>query len=56
MNVLLAKHAGVCKGVERAVSLALGATKTPVYLLGNLAHNERIIRKLSEKGCVVIDE
>lgn len=56
MNVVLAKHAGVCKGVERAVSLALGAEKTPIYLLGNLAHNERIIRKLSEKGCVVIDE
>lgn len=56
MIVLLAKHAGVCRGVERAVSLALGAEEPPVYLLGNIAHNERIIQKLSEKGCVVIGE
>ncbi len=56
MEVILAKHAGLCSGVERALKLALGATKKPVYLFGNIAHNERIIKNLSEAGCVVVDE
>lgn len=56
MIVTVAKHAGLCKGVERALALALSAEKKPVYLLGNIAHNERIIRSLEEAGCVVIDE
>ena len=56
MKVILAEHAGLCKGVEHAVSLALSAQKSPVYLLGNIAHNERIIERLAENGCIVIEE
>ena len=56
MKILLAKHAGLCSGVERALSLAMCAKRTPVYLLGNIAHNERIIRSLREAGREVIDE
>ena len=55
-RIILAQHAGLCKGVERALSLALGATVKPIRLLGNIAHNERIIRRLEEAGCVVIGE
>ena len=54
MKIVLAKHAGLCSGVERALSLALNAPHEPVYLLGNIAHNERIIRDLSSAGRVVI--
>ena len=55
-TVLLAQHAGLCSGVERALSLALSAQLKPVRLLGNIAHNERIIAKLREAGCAVIEE
>ena len=56
MKVILAEHAGLCKGVEHALTLALSAEKRPVYLLGNIAHNERVIERLKEKGCRVIEE
>ena len=56
MKVILAKHSGLCKGVERAIRLAFEASKRPTYLLGNLAHNERVIEDLRKSGCVVIGE
>ncbi len=55
-TLLLAKHAGLCSGVERALTLALSAKSKPVRLLGNIAHNERVIAKLREAGCAVIEE
>jgi len=56
MKVILARHAGLCSGVERALSLALNADHAPVYLFGNIAHNERIIKDLEDAGRIVIDE
>ena len=56
MKVILAEHAGLCSGVRRAISLAISAKDKPAYLLGNIAHNERLIRDLGEAGCVVIKE
>ena len=55
-EIVIAKNAGLCVGVERALSLALGATGKPVRLLGNIAHNEHIIERLKKAGCTVIDE
>ncbi len=55
MNILLAKSAGFCYGVRRAVELAEeAAAGGPVYLLGHLTHNERVIRRLEEMGAVTI--
>jgi len=56
MKVILAKHAGLCTGVERALSMTRKAQVKPVYLLGNIAHNERLIAELSASGCKVIKE
>ena len=56
IQVVVARNAGLCKGVERALSLAISASRKPIRLLGNIAHNERIIRSLEEAGCVVIGE
>ena len=56
MKVILARHAGLCTGVNRALDLALSAEKKPIYLFGNIAHNERIIEKLTAAGCRVISE
>ena len=56
MKVVVARTAGLCKGVERAISLAFCATEKPVRLFGNIAHNETIIRRFEEAGYVVIGE
>lgn len=55
-QVVVARNAGLCKGVERALSLAFEAKEKPVYLLGNIVHNERIIDELGKAGCRVISE
>ena len=58
MEIHVANSAGFCFGVKRAVRMALDAAKTengPVYMLGDIVHNEHVIRELSEAGVQVID-
>ncbi len=56
MKVVLAKSAGFCYGVRRAVELAEAeAARGPVYLLGHLTHNEQVIRRLEGMGAVTIE-
>ncbi|MFC1568247.1 4-hydroxy-3-methylbut-2-enyl diphosphate reductase [Candidatus Margulisiibacteriota bacterium] len=52
MEVLIAKHAGFCEGVERAYRIALEQTQAgkPVYMLGNLVHNTQVIEKFTKLG------
>ena len=53
MEVILAKSAGFCYGVRRAVELAEEtAGKGPVVLLGHITHNDHVIRRLEELGAV----
>ena len=55
MNVRLAKTAGFCYGVRRAVELAeQAAAEGPVYLLGHLTHNDYVIRRLEDMGAMTI--
>ncbi|HEY9764787.1 MAG TPA: 4-hydroxy-3-methylbut-2-enyl diphosphate reductase [Chroococcales cyanobacterium] len=58
-EVILAKKAGFCPGIKRAVELALKAREEnegSVYLYGELAHNRGLIEHLSEKGLTTIDD
>ena len=55
MNVILAKSAGFCYGVRRAVDLAADlAGQGPVYLLGHITHNDHVVRWLEDKGAVTV--
>ncbi len=55
MEVKVAKHAGVCYGVERALELAEEAAEsgTRVRTLGPLIHNPQAVLALREKGVEV---
>ncbi|MBQ1377765.1 MAG: 4-hydroxy-3-methylbut-2-enyl diphosphate reductase [Lachnospiraceae bacterium] len=57
MNIKLAKTAGFCFGVERAVDLTLKNLETDkkVYTWGPPVHNEYVIREMEEKGAVIFD-
>ncbi len=58
MQIKLAKTAGFCFGVNRAVDLVysmLGEGKR-VCTLGPLIHNPDVINDLANKGCRIIDE
>jgi (E)-4-hydroxy-3-methyl-but-2-enyl pyrophosphate reductase len=58
MKILLAKTAGFCMGVRRAVEMALNAPnkhENPIYTYGPLIHNPHVLNLLKEKGISVID-
>lgn len=59
MKVILAKHAGFCFGVKRAVDLAIKTSDENndiVYTLGPLIHNDAAVNMLKEKKIVPIDD
>lgn len=57
MEVKVAKNAGFCFGVKRAVELAhkLSKERLPVYTYGEIIHNESVIEELERSGVRVID-
>jgi len=52
MKINLAKSAGFCFGVKRAIDIAYEtvAGNKNVYMLGNIVHNEDVARKLEKAG------
>lgn len=52
MRTIFAKHIGFCFGVKRAVALAensLKKDKKPIWFLGELVHNEKVLEKFKKK-------
>ena len=56
-ELILAKSAGFCFGVSRSVRMAeeLLAAEPSCYSLGQLIHNDDVVRHLEEKGLRVIE-
>jgi 4-hydroxy-3-methylbut-2-enyl diphosphate reductase len=56
MKLLISKNLGFCVGVNRAYKLALktAASGEPVYILGYLVHNQKVIDELGSKGVKTI--
>jgi 4-hydroxy-3-methylbut-2-enyl diphosphate reductase len=52
MKINLAKSAGFCFGVKKAITLALetAKTKAPVFMLGDIVHNEEVVQQIQETG------
>ena len=51
MEILRARHMGMCFGVRRAIALALAAAaREPLCILGDLVHNEAILEELRSRG------
>lgn len=59
MKVVMAKKAGFCMGVRRAVQLAIRASyeaEKPVYTYGPLIHNEQALKLLEMLGVKTLKE
>ncbi|MBA4394611.1 MAG: 4-hydroxy-3-methylbut-2-enyl diphosphate reductase, partial [Desulfobacca sp.] len=59
MKVRLAKTAGFCMGVRRALELALEANyhfPDPIFTYGPLIHNPQVLRMLETKGIHILDQ
>ena len=56
MKVMLAKSAGFCYGVRRAVELAeqTAGDGEPCVMLGSIIHNQDVIGRLEERGLKVV--
>ena len=52
MIINLAKSAGFCFGVKRAITLALETAKNnrKVYMLGDIVHNEEVVEQIKKVG------
>lgn len=61
MEVILAKHAGFCFGVQRAVDTVYeqiekrGKEGRPIYTYGPIIHNEEVVDDLQKRGVRVLD-
>ena len=55
MKVYLAKNAGFCMGVKRAVDTALMPENKGAYILGNIIHNETVLNEISKKGLITVE-
>ena len=57
MKLTLAKSAGFCYGVRRAVELADATAQagTPCVILGSIVHNMDVVRHLAEAGLKSVD-
>lgn len=57
MEVTVAKSAGFCFGVKRAVDMVYEEAKKPgkVYTLGPIIHNEQVVNDLAARGVQVLD-
>ncbi len=59
MKIIVAKTAGFCMGVRRAVELALDAPTQypePIYTFGPLIHNPQVLALFAEKGVAILEE
>ena len=59
MKISIAKTAGFCMGVRRAVEMVLDTNRKgerPIYTYGPLIHNPQVLNIFEEKGISTLDE
>lgn len=59
MEIIIARHAGFCFGVKRALEMVeacLSGLNVPSYSLGPLIHNPQTVAKLSARGLKPIED
>ena len=54
MKFWLPKEIGFCSGVKAAVDKALNVTGQ-AYCLGEIVHNEHVVRQLAEHGVITVN-
>jgi len=57
MEIKVAKHAGFCFGVKKAIEIAeeVAQNNKNTYVYGQLVHNEQVIKKLEDKGIIFVE-
>src|SRR3989338_595003 len=58
-TIKVAKHAGFCFGVKKAIDIAEEVAQKnngKTYVYGQLVHNEKVIKELEGKGLVFVED
>lgn len=56
MEIILGKTSGFCNGVNNTVKIANEKVEQEkLYCLGEIVHNERVIKSLEDKGMITVD-
>ena len=57
MEIKIAKHAGFCFGVKKAIEIAeeVAQNNAKTYVIGQLVHNEKVMKDLENKGIIFVD-
>ena len=57
MKINVAKSAGFCFGVRRAIEIALDAAgkEVKVYMLGDIVHNEFVVEQIKKAGIRIVE-
>lgn len=50
MTVIVAENDGFCVGVKKAVDTAFTVSAENTYVLGDLIHNEDVVKRISKRG------
>jgi len=59
LEILVAKNAGFCFGVKRAINMAQDCAKEAtgnIYTLGPIIHNPQVVKELEESGISKVDK
>ena len=64
MSVTVAKSAGFCFGVKRAVNMVYEEienalkenSETPIYTYGPIIHNDEVVKDFASKGVTLVKE
>ena len=60
MKIVVAKSAGFCFGVQRAVDLVMNAVEKyegqKIYTYGPIIHNETVVEDLKSRGVIIMEE
>jgi len=60
MKIILSEYAGFCYGVDNAVKIANKSIQehpsTDIYMLGDLVHNQNVIKKLEEQNLKLVQK
>ena len=55
MQVIVAKNDGFCVGVKKAVDTAIQIPPENTFVLGDLIHNEDVVKRIAERGIVKVE-
>lgn len=57
MDIIVGKLSGFCNGVKHTIEEASNAiSKEKVFCLGEIVHNERVIKDLEQNGMITVDD